>query len=42
MCGITGLLFFNDKEVSPVVLQKMTDAIAHRGPMMRGFGLKKM
>lgn len=32
MCGIAGLLQFNGDGVSPVVLQRMTDAIAHRGP----------
>jgi asparagine synthase (glutamine-hydrolysing) len=32
MCGITGLIHINGASVSPVVLQKMTDAIAHRGP----------
>jgi asparagine synthase (glutamine-hydrolysing) len=32
MCGITGLIHLNGDPVSPVILQKMTDAIAHRGP----------
>lgn len=32
MCGIAGLIHFNGDGVSPVVLQRMTDAIAHRGP----------
>lgn len=32
MCGITGLINLNGAPVSPVVLKKMTDAIAHRGP----------
>ncbi len=32
MCGITGIFNLNGEPVSPVVLQKMTDAIAHRGP----------
>jgi asparagine synthase (glutamine-hydrolysing) len=32
MCGITGLIHLNGDAVSPVVLKKMTDAIAHRGP----------
>lgn len=32
MCGITGLIYTNKAPVSPVVLQKMTDSIAHRGP----------
>lgn len=32
MCGITGLIYLNRGIVSPVILKKMTDAIAHRGP----------
>jgi asparagine synthase (glutamine-hydrolysing) len=32
MCGITGLLHLNGDPVSPDILKKMTDAIAHRGP----------
>lgn len=32
MCGITGILNFDKKPVSPVILKKMTDVIAHRGP----------
>jgi asparagine synthase (glutamine-hydrolysing) len=32
MCGIAGLINLNGDPVSPVILQKMTDAIAHRGP----------
>lgn len=32
MCGITGLVDLNNAPVSPAVLQRMTDAIAHRGP----------
>ena len=32
MCGIAGLIHLNGDAVSPVVLQKMTDAIVHRGP----------
>lgn len=32
MCGITGLIHLNNSPVSPAVLQRMTDAIAHRGP----------
>jgi asparagine synthase (glutamine-hydrolysing) len=32
MCGISGLINLNGAPVSPVVLKKMTDAIAHRGP----------
>ena len=32
MCGITGLIHLDGLPVSPGLLQKMTDAIAHRGP----------
>lgn len=32
MCGISGLINLNREPVSPVILKKMTDVIAHRGP----------
>jgi asparagine synthase (glutamine-hydrolysing) len=32
MCGITGLIHLDGAPVSPQILQRMTDAIAHRGP----------
>ena len=32
MCGIAGIFNFDKEPVSPVVLRRMTDAIAHRGP----------
>ena len=32
MCGFTGTFDFGGGVVSPVVLKRMTDAIAHRGP----------
>lgn len=32
MCGVAGLLHLDNSPVSPVVLRRMTDAIAHRGP----------
>lgn len=32
MCGIAGLLYLDGVPVSPVVLQRMTNAVAHRGP----------
>jgi asparagine synthase (glutamine-hydrolysing) len=31
MCGIAGIVNFDRSPVSPVILRKMTDAIAHRG-----------
>ncbi|MCP9830074.1 asparagine synthase (glutamine-hydrolyzing) [Synechococcus sp. HJ21-Hayes] len=32
MCGIAGYFQFNGESVSPVLLRRMGDAIAHRGP----------
>lgn len=32
MCGIAGILHFNGESAAPVILKRMTDAIAHRGP----------
>ena len=32
MCGITGILNLDGQPASPVILRRMTDAIAHRGP----------
>jgi asparagine synthase (glutamine-hydrolysing) len=32
MCGIAGLIYLDGSPVSPVVLRRMTDAVAHRGP----------
>jgi len=32
MCGITGIINFDNSPVSPAVLKKMTDILAHRGP----------
>ena len=32
MCGIAGLIQLDSEPVSPVILKRMTDAIAHRGP----------
>jgi len=37
MCGICGIFNLNGEPVSPVVLRKMTDAMAHRGPDGEGF-----
>lgn len=36
MCGIAGLVHLDGAAVSPVTLQRMTDAIAHRGPDGQG------
>lgn len=32
MCGVTGILNLDGQPASPVILRRMTDAIAHRGP----------
>jgi asparagine synthase (glutamine-hydrolysing) len=37
MCGITGILNVNGEPASPLVLRRMTDAVAHRGPDGEGF-----
>jgi len=37
MCGITGYFNVDGEATSPVVLKRMTDAIAHRGPDGEGF-----
>jgi asparagine synthase (glutamine-hydrolysing) len=41
MCGITGLINLNGDAVSPVILKKMTDAIAHRGPDGEGHWIER-
>jgi asparagine synthase (glutamine-hydrolysing) len=37
MCGIVGIFNLNGEPVSPVLLRRMTDSIAHRGPDGEGF-----
>jgi asparagine synthase (glutamine-hydrolysing) len=37
MCGIAGIFNLNGEPVSPVILRRMTDSIAHRGPDSEGF-----
>ncbi len=32
MCGIAGIIHLDGAPISPVLLKKMTDVIAHRGP----------
>lgn len=41
MCGIAGLINFDGAPVSPVVLQRMTDAVAHRGPDGEGHWIEE-
>lgn len=37
MCGIAGIFNLNGESVAPVLLRRMTDSIAHRGPDGEGF-----
>lgn len=37
MCGIVGIFNLDGQPVSSILLRKMTDAIAHRGPDSEGF-----
>jgi len=37
MCGIAGIFHLNGEPASPVLLRRMTDSIAHRGPDGEGF-----
>ncbi len=37
MCGVIGIFNLDGRPVSPVILRKMTDVIAHRGPDGEGF-----
>ncbi|MBI6545435.1 MAG: asparagine synthase (glutamine-hydrolyzing) [Cyanobacteria bacterium NC_groundwater_1444_Ag_S-0.65um_54_12] len=37
MCGITGFFNLDGEPASPILLRRMTDAIAHRGPDGEGF-----
>lgn len=37
MCGITGVVYFEDREPAISMLQQMTDVIHHRGPNDSGF-----
>ena len=36
MCGIAGIINLDGSEIDPKVLDRLTDAIAHRGPDGRG------
>jgi len=41
MCGITGLINLSGDPVSSVILKKMTDSIAHRGPDGEGHWIEE-
>lgn len=40
MCGIVGQVNFNNHSISPVVLERMRDALVHRGPDAYGTWVK--
>lgn len=37
MCGVAGLIHRNGEQVSQLMLKRMTDSIAHRGPDGEGY-----
>jgi asparagine synthase (glutamine-hydrolysing) len=37
VCGIAGIVFFNDRDVDASLVRGMTDAMSHRGPDSDGF-----
>ncbi len=39
MCGIAGIVQFDDRSVDPTLLEAMTNALAHRGPDGEGYVL---
>ena len=41
MCGIAGVINVDGEPVSPVLLRRMTDAIAHRGPDGEGLWIEE-
>jgi asparagine synthase (glutamine-hydrolysing) len=41
MCGIAGIFHFNEQQISGQQLDKLTDAVAHRGPDGRGVWLNE-
>jgi asparagine synthase (glutamine-hydrolysing) len=41
MCGVAGVVYLDDRPVSPVVLKRMSDLIAHRGPDGEGHWIER-
>src|SRR5450631_3949412 len=37
MCGIAGIVYFNDRDAGSSAIRVMTDAMSHRGPDSDGF-----
>ncbi|MCG2711525.1 MAG: asparagine synthetase B, partial [Candidatus Omnitrophica bacterium] len=40
MCGICGIINFNQRPVDKHILEKMSNALVHRGPDSQGFFIK--
>lgn len=41
MCGIAGILNFNDKPLNQHLIKQMTDSLIHRGPDGEGIWISK-
>lgn len=41
MCGISGIAYFDGRQVDPSILQRMTDTLYHRGPDDEGFFINR-
>jgi asparagine synthase (glutamine-hydrolysing) len=41
MCGIAGILYFNDQTIDEQAINRLTDSVAHRGPDGRGVWLNE-
>src|SRR4030095_13040609 len=40
MCGLSGIVSFQQKQIDPSVIRRMSDCMAHRGPDADGFYIK--
>ena len=40
MCGLSGIVSFQQKQIDPAVIRRMSDCMAHRGPDADGFYIK--
>jgi asparagine synthase (glutamine-hydrolysing) len=41
MCGIAGIIYFDNKMADQAIIRRMTDCLAHRGPDSDGFFIKE-
>src|SRR6476660_3523122 len=41
MCGLSGILSLERKEIDPAIIRRMSDCMAHRGPDADGFYIKE-